>query len=402
MSIKVMSRVWDHSEQEGGDLLLLLALADWADDDGYCWPKQAQLAAKARCSVRAVRDQLVRLTDAGEIERSDGRGRGVGSTYRVLTGLAETTNGATPAAFAADKKRQVEARKAAAAAAFEARKAAGSDTEKRQIEAQKAADCCRPIENHQDTSEDTSITPAVAGDAQARTRPQTATAAAAAAPAAEGAQGALFAALCRAAGRSPQDVTSGSRAQLDQLVARLLELPEEERPDEDALRETYRATMEALSRQQRREATPLTVGQYREAIFSRIEAARQEAADRQRQAEKALREAEDAARWRQERSAAEAAGPGLAHEGQEAWGKIARELRSRMSPATWDSWLAAAQPLALQDGVLTIQVASSYAVDWITQRLAAPLAALAEELGLEDLRFVPLVPQELAREVRAA
>lgn len=141
MSIRVMSRVWDYSEQVGGDLLLLLALADFADDDGYCWPKQDQLAAKARCSVRAVRDQLVRLTAAGEIERSDGRGRGVGSTYRVLTGMAESGKAAGVAAFAADKKRQVEARKAAI-----------RRTNNRQVATEKPATLCRPIENHQEPS----------------------------------------------------------------------------------------------------------------------------------------------------------------------------------------------------------------------------------------------------------
>lgn len=250
------------------------------------------------------------------------------------------------------------------------------------------------------TGTNTTASPADAGDAQARVAaPRPATQPPAAELAATTPQRALFAAVCAAGGWSPKDLTRGSREQLGQLVASLLTTPEAERPDADQLRATYQTELAALSGRLGRRVQGLTPVQFREAIGRWIAANRQEAADRQRLAEKALREAEDAARKRQERAAAEAAGPGLAHEGHEAWGRIARELRSRMSPATWDSWLAAAQPLALQDGVLTIQVASSYAVDWITQRLAAPLAALAEELGLEDLRFVP---QELAREVRAA
>lgn len=141
MSIRVMSRVWDHSAQVGGPLLLLLALADFADDDGYCWPKQANLATKARCSVRAVRYQLERLTAAGEIERSDGRGRGVGSVYRILTGLAQTTKPAEIAAFTPDKKRQSATKKAAIAG-----------TQNRQSATKKAAIQCRPIENRQEPS----------------------------------------------------------------------------------------------------------------------------------------------------------------------------------------------------------------------------------------------------------
>jgi len=34
MSIRVMTAVWDHSPYESGELLVLLALADWADEPG--------------------------------------------------------------------------------------------------------------------------------------------------------------------------------------------------------------------------------------------------------------------------------------------------------------------------------------------------------------------------------
>jgi hypothetical protein len=38
MSIKVMSQVWEHSTRKGTRLLLLLALADFANDEGICYP----------------------------------------------------------------------------------------------------------------------------------------------------------------------------------------------------------------------------------------------------------------------------------------------------------------------------------------------------------------------------
>lgn len=90
MSIRVMSRVWDSSHQEGGRLLVLLALADWADDDGKCWPKLSQLATKARMSVRTAQRALLDLEEEGEIERTGTGGRGQACTYRVLSGKGDS------------------------------------------------------------------------------------------------------------------------------------------------------------------------------------------------------------------------------------------------------------------------------------------------------------------------
>lgn len=64
MSIKVMDKVWSDSAQKGSALLLLLAIADHAADDGYCWPKTETLAEKIRMSVRTV----YRLVDAVEAD----------------------------------------------------------------------------------------------------------------------------------------------------------------------------------------------------------------------------------------------------------------------------------------------------------------------------------------------
>jgi hypothetical protein len=56
MSIRVMTAVWDHADVSGGDLLVLLAMADWADDDGRrCFPTQGTLAAKSRMTDRNLR-----------------------------------------------------------------------------------------------------------------------------------------------------------------------------------------------------------------------------------------------------------------------------------------------------------------------------------------------------------
>jgi hypothetical protein len=96
MSIRVMTSVWDDVRtQAHGELLVLLALADWASDDGYCWPTIPALAAKARLSERAVQQILGRLIATGRIRRISGGGRGRANEYQVLTAKnpeAETVN----------------------------------------------------------------------------------------------------------------------------------------------------------------------------------------------------------------------------------------------------------------------------------------------------------------------
>lgn len=68
MSIKIMSWVWDHSPYDGKALLLHLALADFANDAGECWPSQTTLAAKARCTERHVRDTVSQMVLHGYVE----------------------------------------------------------------------------------------------------------------------------------------------------------------------------------------------------------------------------------------------------------------------------------------------------------------------------------------------
>lgn len=211
-------------------------------------------------------------------------------------------------------------------------------------------------------------------------------------------QRATFTALCRAAGWSFRDLTPGNREQLGQLAARVLEEPSDARPSPDELAEVYRAAHRALSDRLGRDAGDLTIQQFRQAIGGWVEARRQTTEDRQRRAEQALREAEADHRRAAELAAAgpvaEASGPAAA-----IWNQIAAALRAWMSPATWNTWLAQARPASLRDGVLTVQVPSSYHVDWITSRLAEQLTSLSEDAGLEDLRFVVA---DAAGEERAA
>ncbi len=69
MSIEAMTRVWKVSRAKGPELLVLLAIADWADDEGRnSWGTEAKLAGKSRMSERGVRKVLGRLVALGELE----------------------------------------------------------------------------------------------------------------------------------------------------------------------------------------------------------------------------------------------------------------------------------------------------------------------------------------------
>lgn len=61
-----MSRVWP-LQMGHADKLVLLALADNANDDGDCWPSVANLSEKTCLSDRAVQHSIRRLTNAGHV-----------------------------------------------------------------------------------------------------------------------------------------------------------------------------------------------------------------------------------------------------------------------------------------------------------------------------------------------
>lgn len=87
MSIKVMAKVWEWSQAESASLLLMLALADHADDDGLCYPGVERLARKCRISPRSVQRHLKELEGIGEIRVDVGRGvtvqGGATNRYRI-------------------------------------------------------------------------------------------------------------------------------------------------------------------------------------------------------------------------------------------------------------------------------------------------------------------------------
>lgn len=70
-----MTRIWEDAPYDKTSLLILLCLADMANDDGVCWPSVETIAKKARCSERWVRDVLSELERDGYIGKEIRSGR---------------------------------------------------------------------------------------------------------------------------------------------------------------------------------------------------------------------------------------------------------------------------------------------------------------------------------------
>lgn len=83
MSIRIMNAIWQEAEYGGNTLLTLLALADWANDDGVCWPNIEQLAKKCRQSVRSAQYAIKQFITDGILEAEVVHGKGRRNTYRI-------------------------------------------------------------------------------------------------------------------------------------------------------------------------------------------------------------------------------------------------------------------------------------------------------------------------------
>lgn len=69
-----MAKVFDHSAHQGTELLMLLVLADYSDDQGYSYPSVSTLALKCRTTPRHAKRLIANLVDGGELEVREGAG----------------------------------------------------------------------------------------------------------------------------------------------------------------------------------------------------------------------------------------------------------------------------------------------------------------------------------------
>lgn len=107
-----MARVWkDYPGTGGSELLVLLALADWSDDDGRCWPSMSSIANKVRLSESQARRVVHGLIADGYLVvlgNANGGSPGASRQYQLvlsaLTGRIHATPSvdATPGADARD------------------------------------------------------------------------------------------------------------------------------------------------------------------------------------------------------------------------------------------------------------------------------------------------------------
>ena len=84
MSIKIMQEVMECAPVDKGTLLVLVVLADSADETSReCWPSVARLAARARLSDRQVQSCLRQLEERGIIHVMPNAGRSGTNLYRI-------------------------------------------------------------------------------------------------------------------------------------------------------------------------------------------------------------------------------------------------------------------------------------------------------------------------------
>jgi hypothetical protein len=87
MSVKIMSDVFERSKTEGNARLVLLSLADCANDDGACWPSIRKISEKANLSEPIAKKYLNALIEVGVVkreEREDHSGRQTSNYYTIM------------------------------------------------------------------------------------------------------------------------------------------------------------------------------------------------------------------------------------------------------------------------------------------------------------------------------
>ena len=87
MSIKVMSHVWNMEIEDSTAKLALMALADFSDDDGYCFPSYEVLAKKISKSKRTAIRAVEKLTELGFLQKEKRElkdGTSSANLYRIM------------------------------------------------------------------------------------------------------------------------------------------------------------------------------------------------------------------------------------------------------------------------------------------------------------------------------
>lgn len=90
MSIPVINRVLENSQQRGSSRVFLFVVANYSDLDGISFPGLPLIASQTRISVRQCKNILKALRDVGELYISFGGGSHNTNAYFITAGLDET------------------------------------------------------------------------------------------------------------------------------------------------------------------------------------------------------------------------------------------------------------------------------------------------------------------------
>lgn len=91
MSVKIMSFVWDNMELKGNNKLVMLCLADFANDEGYCYPSIETIARKSGIAESTTKGVIKRLVEDGILQKKQ-RSKLGDSGRRVATSNAYYLN----------------------------------------------------------------------------------------------------------------------------------------------------------------------------------------------------------------------------------------------------------------------------------------------------------------------
>lgn len=88
MSIRIMSQVWNMEIDDSTAKLTLMALADFSDDEGYCYPSYEVLAKKISKSKRTAIRAVEKLTELGFLQKEKRKlkdGTSSANLYKILS-----------------------------------------------------------------------------------------------------------------------------------------------------------------------------------------------------------------------------------------------------------------------------------------------------------------------------
>ena len=119
VSIQLLTAAWS-SGVPPIDRLVLVALADWANERGECWPSMPRIAEKTGVDVRTARRVMKRLEDGGHITTDRRLGKGILYTVHPGQAVPRTQSTPTPDTVSSNTSRTTISRKKTSSSPYSA------------------------------------------------------------------------------------------------------------------------------------------------------------------------------------------------------------------------------------------------------------------------------------------